>query len=1119
MVNDPDSGKRTMRLDGVRQRNEDERRCSSCGRVFKNAHGVRIHQGKTKCKEQLQQRKAPGLSQRVISEYTRPACQSVEEQSQEAHHSALDLSAQLSWSTTGGGETEGWKDFERKPRLNFPPATDCRWTQLDKDLESILDNTLKGDAARKIRTMVEVVYKVCHDTFGVKQGNNATPAAGPSRRQRQIIETRGELKSLKKRWKTASDMERTAINHIQTELRSNLIRLRRAEAARRKQREKKRKRKAFFNNPFQFTAELLGKPKSGKLNCSKEEVEDSVAAVHSDPARNIPLGECPYRLPKSKPNIPFNTSDFTVDEVRAVVGKARAGSAPGPSGTSYKIYKNCPRLVKRLAKLLRTLWKKKKEPRLWTLAEGCFVPKELNSSTLEQFREISLLDVEGKIFWSIVAKRLTSYLLSNEYIDASVQKGGVPGYSGCLEHTSAISQIVQEARRGNNTLSVVWLDLAKAYPSVPHHLIQKALEHYLVPSEVVQFIMEHMDGLYMRFTVGSFTTKWQRLEKGIMAGCTVSVVLFVAAMNLLLDAGRTQCRGPKAVDGTRHPACRAFMDDVTVMTPSIQGTQWILSALDKMATWARMQFKPEKSRSLCILKGKLTRSTLNIQGSEIPTIQDQEIRCLGKNYDSSLKDTGNLSNTKAQLNSWLRAIDNSQLLGRFKVWCFQYGIIPRLQWPFLLYNIPTSAVEAMERLCSKFLRKWLGVPPSFSSVNLYSKTSKLRLPVSSVVEEFKATKARAVSTLLLSKDRTVHHTSNSIKCGKKWKPQTAVAEAEAYWKHQEVVGIVCQGRLGLGNYNTKQWSKATAHGKRELLVQRVREAAEEDRRVKTVGLASQGQWMRWDEALDRSLSWKELWSTDQGKLTFLLRAVADLLPTPSNLKIWGKEETSSCAQCGADHCTLNHILSGCPKALGEGRYRWRHDKVLTEIAKWVEFQRVRTAENQAPTPTATHFHLQGKKAPRPKTSSKQPRSILQYASDWELRVDLKRKLVFPQEVAVTTLRPDMVLTSRSTKTILVVELTVPWEDRLSISHQQKSAKYQDLIDEALLKGWHAIMFPIEVGCRGFPATSVRYFFQKLGLEAKHVKKALKEIGQVAETSSRWLWLRRAHSWNPSAGEG
>ena len=106
----------------------------------------------------------------------------------------------------------------------------------------------------------------------------------------------------------------------------------------------------------------------------------------------------------------------------------------------------------------------------------------------------------------------------------------------------------------------------------------------------------------------------QALEKGIMAGCTVSVILFATAMNLWLETGEKECRGPVAVDGTRHPSCRAFMDDVTVLTSSIIGNRWALKALEKMANWGRMQFKPSKSRSLCLKKGKLTKHAFSVQG-------------------------------------------------------------------------------------------------------------------------------------------------------------------------------------------------------------------------------------------------------------------------------------------------------------------------------------------------------------------------------------------------------------------------------------------------------------------------------------------------------------------------
>lgn len=122
-----------------------------------------------------------------------------------------------------------------------------------------------------------------------------------------------------------------------------------------------------------------------------------------------------------------------------------------------------------------------------------------------------------------------------------------------------------------------------------------------------------------------------------------------------------------------------------------------------------------------------------------------------------------------------------------------------------------------------------------------------------MVEEFKATKARAISALLLSKDGKVQHANKSNRCGRKRKPQEAILDAETYWTHQESTGVVCQGHLGIGNYNVKRWSKASAKGRRELVVQKVFEAAEEDHRGKVVGLASLGQWMQWYQALEPSL--------------------------------------------------------------------------------------------------------------------------------------------------------------------------------------------------------------------------------------------------------------------------
>lgn len=69
---------------------------------------------------------------------------------------------------------------------------------------------------------------------------------------------------------------------------------------------------------------------------------------------------------------------------------------------------------------------------------GILIPKEQKYSTIDQFRQISLLNVEGKIFFSVVAQRLSVFLQKNNFVDTLVQKAGISGFSGCLEHTNVI---------------------------------------------------------------------------------------------------------------------------------------------------------------------------------------------------------------------------------------------------------------------------------------------------------------------------------------------------------------------------------------------------------------------------------------------------------------------------------------------------------------------------------------------------------------------------------------------------------------------------------------------------------------------------------------------------------
>ena len=123
-------------------------------------------------------------------------------------------------------------------------------------------------------------------------------------------------------------------------------------------------------------------------------------------------------------------------------------------------------------------------------------------------------------------------------------------------------------------------------------------------------------------------------------------------------------------------------------------------------------------------------------------------------------------------------------------------------------------------------------------------------------------------------------------------------------------------------------------------------------------------------------------------------------------------------------------------------------------------------------------------------------------------MDLDKKLVFPPEIVTTTLRPDMVLWSKAAKLAYVVELTVPWEEGVEEAYERKKLKYSDLAAEASQNGWKTLIFPVEVGSRGYVATSTTSLLRKMGVRGRSLQQAIKAVSNAAEKSSNWLWIKR-----------
>lgn len=62
--------------------------------------------------------------------------------------------------------------------------------------------------------------------------------------------------------------------------------------------------------------------------------------------------------------------------------------------------------------------------------------------------------------------------------------------------------------------------------------------------------------------------------------------------------------------------------------------------------------------------------------------------------------------------------------------------------------------------------------------------------------------------------------------------------------------------------------------------------------------------------------------------------------------------------------------------------------------------------------------------------------------------------------------------SSTTKPVVLLALTIPWEDRIGEAQERKRAQYADLAADCQRIGLITLCNPVEVGCGGFAGQSL-----------------------------------------------
>ena len=146
--------------------------------------------------------------------------------------------------------------------------------------------------------------------------------------------------------------------------------------------------------------------------------------------------------------------------------------------------------------LLKVAWKNNLVAPSWQVAWIRLLQKSDDTSHPSKMRPICILNVEGRIFFTIVNKRLANFLLSNGYIDFLVQKGFIRDCPGCIEFGALLQASIRYAKECRRPICISWLDLANAFGSVSHSLVQFALAWFDVPYFLRRLLLCYYESVY-----------------------------------------------------------------------------------------------------------------------------------------------------------------------------------------------------------------------------------------------------------------------------------------------------------------------------------------------------------------------------------------------------------------------------------------------------------------------------------------------------------------------------------------------------------------------------------------------------------------------------------------------
>lgn len=390
-----------------------------------------------------------------------------------------------------------------------------------------------------------------------------------------------------------------------------------------------------------------------------------------------------------------------LSEIRHAIDTQKNDKTPGEDNVTNELLKSLSETLQRpLQRLFNTILNTGETPSQWSKSTIILLHKKGDKSDLGNYRPISLMSNIYKIFSKIILNRLTKTLDEHQPRE---QAGFRKSYS-TTDHIQVITQIVEKANEYNKMVYMCFIDYAKAFDSLVHSAIWRALAKQGVNEKYIQLIQNIYSKCCAKIKLEKEGKEFP-IRRGVRQGDPLSPKIFCAVLESIFQNLNWSGKGLN-IDGEMLSHLR-FADDIIIISDDPTELECMVNELAKESEKVGLAINSSKTK--IITNGP--KQDIVVGGEKIEYVNKFVYLGQSISFDNNVENEVQRRIALAWKKYWSfrEIMKNKQVNIRVKKKLYDSAILPCLTYGSQTWSLKIEEEEEL-RICQrKMERSMLGI--------------------------------------------------------------------------------------------------------------------------------------------------------------------------------------------------------------------------------------------------------------------------------------------------------------------------------------------------------------------------------------------------------------------------